>query len=142
MVDRHATTPAAERSEVDDPRIYLAAERTLLAWVRTGLALMGFGFVVARFGMFLRELVAARVGPAAVDGIPSQGRGSLWFGIALVIAGVVVNALAALDHARVVRSLRRGDTAPATKSAMAVVLGLLLAALGTAMAMYLVAVGG
>jgi uncharacterized membrane protein YidH (DUF202 family) len=32
-----------------DPRVYFAAERTLLAWVRTGLALMGFGFVVARF---------------------------------------------------------------------------------------------
>ena len=32
---------------------YLAAERTLLAWIRTGLALMGFGFVVARFGLFL-----------------------------------------------------------------------------------------
>ena len=34
---------------------YLAAERTLLAWIRTGLALMGFGFVVARFGIFLQE---------------------------------------------------------------------------------------
>jgi putative membrane protein len=33
---------------------YLAAERTLLAWIRTGLALMGFGFVVARFGLFLQ----------------------------------------------------------------------------------------
>ena len=32
-----------------DPRIPLAAERTFLAWVRTGLALMGFGFAVARF---------------------------------------------------------------------------------------------
>ncbi len=41
-----------------DPRIYFAAERTLLAWVRTGLAMMGFGFVVARFGLFLRELAA------------------------------------------------------------------------------------
>ncbi len=35
---------------------YLAAERTFLAWIRTGLALMGFGFVVARFGLFLQRL--------------------------------------------------------------------------------------
>ena len=41
-----------------DPRVRFAAERTLLAWVRTGVALMGFGFVVARFGLFLRELAA------------------------------------------------------------------------------------
>ncbi len=41
-----------------DPRIYMAAERTFLAWIRTGIAFMGFGFVVARFGLFLREIAA------------------------------------------------------------------------------------
>ena len=45
-----------------DPRVPLAAERTLLAWVRTGLGLMGFGFVVARLGLFLRELAMQRGG--------------------------------------------------------------------------------
>ncbi|HLX94690.1 MAG TPA: DUF202 domain-containing protein, partial [Verrucomicrobiae bacterium] len=35
----------------------MAAERTFLAWIRTGIALMGFGFVIARFGLFLQELV-------------------------------------------------------------------------------------
>jgi putative membrane protein len=56
-----------------DLRVYFAAERTMLAWVRTGLAMMGFGFVVARFGLFLREL-------AVVRGVsPHQGRLSLWF---------------------------------------------------------------
>ncbi len=43
-----------------DPRVLFAAERTFLAWIRTGLALMGFGFVVARFGIFLQQ---ARSGP-------------------------------------------------------------------------------
>ena len=46
-----------------DARVYFAAERTLLAWVRTGLAMMGFGFVVARFGMFLREIAAVQTVP-------------------------------------------------------------------------------
>jgi len=39
-----------------DPRVFFAAERTLLAWLRTGLTVMGLGFVVARFGLFLRLL--------------------------------------------------------------------------------------
>lgn len=34
----------------EDPRIYFAAERTLLAWIRTGLSIIGFGFIVAKFG--------------------------------------------------------------------------------------------
>ena len=59
---------------------YLAAERTLLAWIRTGLALMGFGFVVARYGLFLREFqVAERLRPAQSYGF------SLWFGTARTV---------------------------------------------------------
>ncbi len=47
--------PQTDR-QPEDPRVRFAAEGTLLAWMRTGLALMGFGFVVARFGLFLREI--------------------------------------------------------------------------------------
>ena len=42
----------------DDPRVYFATERTFLAWIRTGLGLMGVGFAVSRFGLFLREFSA------------------------------------------------------------------------------------
>ena len=51
-----------QRVELGD---YLAAERTFLAWVRTGLALMGFGFVAARFGLFRQQL-------RLVDQVPSN----------------------------------------------------------------------
>ena len=47
-----------------DPRVYFAAERTLLAWIRTGLTVMAFGFLVARFGLFLR-LVTLQLGAEA-----------------------------------------------------------------------------
>jgi len=49
-----------------DPRVFFAAERTLLAWLRTGLTVMALGFVVARFGLFLR-IVALQV-----HGTPGQ----------------------------------------------------------------------
>ncbi len=66
-----------------DPRVYFAAERTLLAWIRTGMTIMAFGFVVARFGLFLRLL-------RAEDGqsVPNGGI-SPYLGAALVIIGVV-----------------------------------------------------
>jgi putative membrane protein len=45
---------AFRMNEINDPRVYFAAERTLLAWIRTGLTVVGLGFVVARFGLFFR----------------------------------------------------------------------------------------
>ena len=57
-----APTEKTQRAGLSD---YLAAERTLLAWIRTGLALMGFGFVVARFGLFLQQLQVMQRVPAA-----------------------------------------------------------------------------
>src|SRR5258708_15483926 len=70
-----------EQGQLKDPRIYFAAERTFLAWIRTGLALMGFGFVVARFGLFLRESAAA----SHVSEVKSYGF-SIWAGTAMVLA--------------------------------------------------------
>jgi putative membrane protein len=118
-----------------DPRIYFAAERTFLAWIRTGLALMGFGFVVARFGWFLRELGLAAANPAA----PASGF-SLWVGTGLVAAGVVVNVTATVQHLRIVRHLNEGREVTGKPSASGVALALLLAATGMAMAVYLLSV--
>ena len=85
-----------------DPKDLMAAERTLLAWIRTGIALMGFGFVVARFGLFLREL--ARVG----DHGATQRFDSTLIGTVVVAAGVMVNVWASLRHRTLVRQLREG----------------------------------
>jgi putative membrane protein len=125
-----ANDPPAQAEE--DPRVRFAGERTLLAWVRTGLALMGFGFVVARFGLFLRELAAAGHGPAA----PSTGL-SLWLGTALVLLGVAVNVAAALQHRQFLGRLERGEPyrPPAWSLGLAVAAGLAL--LGLAMTAYL-----
>jgi putative membrane protein len=77
-------------------RDHAANERTLLAWVRTGLALMAFGFAIARFALFLREV--AQAGPIHLDAV--HGLGSSWLGVTLVLLGLVTNAAAVVRYAR------------------------------------------
>ncbi len=118
-----------------DPRVYFAAERTFLAWIRTGLGLMGIGFAVSRFGLFLREL---RVGTSHAS--PKSTGLSVWSGVALVGLGVVVNLSASIHYLRLIRELREGTWIPGRVSKNALLLALLLAAVGLGMAVYLVLV--
>ena len=115
-----------------DPRVYFAAERTLLAWIRTGIALMGFGFVVARFGLFLRELTAIRL-----DSPVEASALSLPVGTGLILVGVLVNVFASVRHVRLIRALNQGTPTVGKPSTMAIIVALLLAAAGLAMAIYL-----
>jgi uncharacterized protein (DUF302 family)/uncharacterized membrane protein YidH (DUF202 family) len=114
---------------------YLAAERTFLAWIRTGLALMGFGFVVARFGLFLQQIQFTEHQPAA----PTYGL-SLWFGTALIVVGVIVNLFSAWHHSRMIRELDRGQAARSSPMIQTILLALFLALFGLALAIYLVTV--
>jgi len=114
---------------------YLAAERTLLAWIRTGLAPMGFGFVVARFGLFLQQLQIMPRTPIE----RSYGL-SLWFGTALIAVGVIVNVFAGWQHLRLVQELDRGATSHSHSSTQAVLIAFFLALVGLTMAIYLVSV--
>jgi uncharacterized protein (DUF302 family)/uncharacterized membrane protein YidH (DUF202 family) len=117
------------------PSDYLAAERTFLAWIRTGLALMGFGFVVARFGLFLQALEIQQPNlPVGAVGL------SPWFGTALIALGVLVNIICAWNHIRLVHEMQRGGPAIARPSSLAIAVAVVLAALGLAMAIYLLSV--
>ncbi len=110
-----------------DLRLLQANERTLLAWVRTGLALMAFGFVVARLGVFLRSLEAQ----PSHDGV----RPSMLIGAALVAIGTASNVAAAIRYVRVRKALLRSE--PILPSASAgVLLALGVALVGAILTVY------
>jgi putative membrane protein len=116
-----------------DPRVFFAAERTLLAWVRTGLTIMAFGFVVARFGLFLR-LLAAQQGVAPMH---SQHDVSSVVGIALVIVGTACMILGAIQHRSYVSTLPPEDVPRTHDPVYPIMLSLFLAALGIVLAIFL-----
>ena len=118
-----------------DPRVYLAAERTFLAWIRTGLVLMGVGFAVSRFGLFLRELSSTQHAPAE-----TETTHSVLIGVALVALVVLINITSVISHLRTVSKLSAGTWQPGQPSRPAIALAILLALLGIAMAIYLIRV--
>jgi uncharacterized protein (DUF302 family)/uncharacterized membrane protein YidH (DUF202 family) len=129
-----ASAEAGQRATLSD---YLAAERTLLAWIRTGLALMGFGFVIARFGLFLQQLQIAQNASSA----QSYGL-SLWFGTALIAAGVAMNLFSGWHHLRLIRTMDLGHAARPHTTNLAVATSVFLALVGLGMAIYLISVRG
>ena len=109
-----------------------ANERTLLAWVRTSIALMTFGFVIARIGLWLRALARRRVQPTPAA---SHEVGTAWVGGVFVAMGVIMNALAVVRYAASRRAIRRGDELP--DDPLPVILRLLVTAFGAVIGAYL-----
>lgn len=107
---------------------HLANQRTLLAWARTGVSVMALGFVVARFGLLIREL-----GNVHGHALPSGA--ASWFGIVLTLFGAALVGLSLVRYLRIARGIDEGAprTSPELDITMAV--GLVLA--GLILALYL-----
>jgi putative membrane protein len=119
-------------SPIGEPRVYLAAERTFLAWIRTSLALMGFGFVIARFALFLRGFgIAEGERPRLRTMVPPA------LGIVMVCLGVIVIVVAAFRHVDYVHALRRGVPNPPLKAGLSLVVAGTLALVGVAIAIHI-----
>ncbi|MFZ3321619.1 MAG: DUF202 domain-containing protein [Usitatibacter sp.] len=118
---------------MNDPRVFFAAERTLLAWLRTGLTIIAIGFMVARFGLFV-QIVSLRPQPHP-SGISSSLSAGL--GVTFVLVGSLAIMVAAIQHARFVATLSPPDLPPAYSRNVSIALALVMATLGITLAAYL-----
>jgi putative membrane protein len=87
---------------------HLANERTFLAWIRTSLALMGFGFVIVKFALFIRQ-ISVMLGETNVT--PAKGYSAI-IGIAMVVLGAILATLAYVRYLSIEKQLNSNSYLP------------------------------
>ncbi len=117
-------------SDLNDPRVFFASERTLLAWNRTSLALMAFGFVIERFGLFVYMILPQKGGAL-------QRGPSFWIGLAFILLGAFTAAAAVVQYRTVFRTLKPIEIPVGYRVNLGVLTNLVVAALGVALTIYL-----
>jgi len=117
-------------SDLNDPRVFFAAERTLLAWNRTSLTLLALGFAIERFGLFLHMLMP-KSGEVLQRGV------SFWIGIAFMALGSLSAAFAIVQYRKVLLTLKPIEIPEGYRTNAGVYVNLAVALLGVALTAYL-----
>ena len=122
--------PSAAGEKSNRVADHLANERTFLAWVRTGIALVVFGFAIGRFAIAVRQLMQIQGHAPPTAGL------SVWFGTIAIAAGVLLTLAGLLRYRRTRAQLEAGKFEPA--GFVVDLVGILVAFFGLALAFYLV----
>lgn len=109
-------------SELNDPRVFFAAERTLLAWNRSSLTLMAFGFVIERFGLFMHILVAKQ-----------NTAWAFWIGLGFIAMGALAALVAVRQYRKVLRTLKPIEIPEGYSAGFGVFINVMVALLGIAL---------
>lgn len=94
-----------ENFKIEHSREHLANERTFLAWIRTSLGIIGLGFVVVKFSLFVREMELMVQRPQQVEPAPGY---SLTAGVILIVIGAVCTLTAFIRYKKTQRSILEG----------------------------------
>lgn len=117
-------------SELNDPRVLFAAERTLLAWNRTSLTFMAFGFMIERFGLFLHMLSPQH------DETLQRGF-SFWIGLAFIVLGILAAGVAIAQYRTFIRTLKPVEIPEGYKTNLAILVTLAVGLMGIALILHL-----
>jgi putative membrane protein len=119
---------------------HAANERTFLAWTRTGLAVIAFGFVIEKFNVMV-EAVANTASPAAAQKLLIQrlaGPLGRYDGIALILIGIALIVIAGLRYARTAQLIDKQDYSRGSSGRTAMALTVLLAILASGFCVFVV----
>jgi putative membrane protein len=116
-------------SDLNDPRVFFAAERTLLAWTRTSLTLMAFGFVIERFGLFVQML-------RVIEGHVLRREASFWVGVSFILFGSLLAIVSVVQYRLVLRTLKPVEIPEGYWVNVGVYSNLALAVFGAAITVY------
>jgi putative membrane protein len=94
--------------DIEDFQVRLEFEQILLAWIRTGLGLMAFGFLVANLGVFLQAITSSGLTPT------ERPQSEVWVGTLFLLLGAAVNFSAAIRHKRHTATTTANANAPFT----------------------------
>ncbi len=125
-------TENKKNPHVRNRRVHMANERTFLAWIRTSIGIMAFGFVVEKFALFLKQL-SYFLGKEVIP--PPRGYSSI-FGIFLVALGALMGVLAFIRYKRVERQIDEDTYSPS--QILNVLLAISILAIGIFLVIYLI----